>query len=647
MKISRKRAIVSWAFQLLVAGILFQTLFFKFTGAAESRYIFGKLGLEPWGRISSGVVELVAVILLLVPGTVTLGAVLTMGVIGGAIVSHLTKLGILVPNADGSSDGGLLFVLAVTAFVGAAVVLVLRKEQIPLIGRRFRSCVRIAPAAAASPKKKVLILGGGFGGLYAALHLERTLARDGDVEITLVNRENFFLFTPMLHEVAASDLDLTDIVSPVRKLLKWTHFFQGDVERIDLPNKTVVVSHGFQPHTHELNYDYLVISLGCITNFFNLPGLAERALTMKSLGDAIHLRNRLIAHLEEADTECAKQFREPLLTFVVAGGGFAGVETIGGLNDFVREALPHYPRVPANLVRMVLVHSGDLILPELGEKLGRYAQRKLSDAKVEIHTNTKVAAVDDDGVTLSDGTFIRTNTVIWTAGTSPHPLLATLPCARERGRLVVNEYLELPEWPGVWALGDCAVVPDRRTGKPHPPTAQHALREGKVVAQNVEALVRGSGRRTPFTFATLGLLATIGRRTGVARVLRVNFSGFVAWWLWRMIYLMKLPRFEKKIRVGLEWSLDLFFPKDIVQYLTLSAATLSEPQRLAAEPMPSREACDQPAKRGETKRETCKVRGIAHVSLKSVVSADVLPKAHLSRPPSADNAATRESMARQ
>ena len=597
MKTSRNRAIVSWALQLAVAGILFQTLFFKFTGAAESRYIFGKLGLEPWGRIGSGVAELTAVILLLVPRTATLGALLTLGVIGGAIASHLTTLGVVVRNSDGTTDGGLLFGLAVAAFVGAAAILVLRREEIPLVGNRFRPKMTPAPGAA---KKKVLILGGGFGGLYAALHLENTLARDADVSITLVNRENFFLFTPMLHEVAASDLDLTDIVSPVRKLLKRINFFQGDVESIDLPNKRVVVFHGFAPHTHELDYDYLVVSLGCVTNFYNLPGLAERALTMKTLGDAIHLRNRLIAHLEEADTECAKTFREPLLTFVVAGGGFAGVETVGGLNDFVREALPHYPHVPEDMVRMVLVHSGDLILPELGEQLGRYAQRKLADAKIEIRTGTKVAKVCDDGVTLGDGTFIRSNTIVWTAGTSPHPLLATLPCAKERGRLVVNEYLELPEWPGVWALGDCAVVPDKRTGKPHPPTAQHALREGKIVAANVEAAVRGAGRRTPFTFTTLGLLAAIGRRTGVARILGVNFSGFVAWWLWRMIYLMKLPRLEKKVRVGLEWTLDLFFPKDIVQYLTLRAATMSVGTKDASsataerEPFPHRLACDLP-----------------------------------------------------
>src|SRR5215208_5206966 len=180
--------------------------------------------------------------------------------------------------------------------------------------------------------KRILILGSGFGGLYTALHLEKKFRRKAAVEITLVNRENFFLFTPMLHEVAASDLDLTHIVNPVRKLLRRTRFFCGDVEAIDLPGKTVVVSHGAEPHRHVLEYDYLVLALGSITNFYNVPGLQERALTMKSLGDAVHLRNRLISHLEQADFECAAEQRERLLTFVVAGGGFAGVETIAAIN---------------------------------------------------------------------------------------------------------------------------------------------------------------------------------------------------------------------------------------------------------------------------------------------------------------------------
>jgi NADH dehydrogenase len=424
---------------------------------------------------------------------------------------------------------------------------------------------------------RIVILGGGFGGLYAAMHLEKTLARDPDVEVTLVNRENFFLFTPMLHEVAASDLDLTHIVNPVRKLLRRVHFFDGDVDAIDLPNRRVVVSHGTEHHTHELAYDHLVIALGSITNFFNLPGLEERAYTMKSLGDAIYLRNSIIAHLEEADFECGAAERGQLLTFVVAGGGFAGVETIASINDFVRHAIRFYPNLREEMLRVVLVHPGEVILPELGEKLGAYAQRKLAERQVEIRVSIRVQGITERGVELSDGSAIRTHTLIWTAGTSPNPLLETLPCKKERGRLLANEYLEVPEWPGVWALGDCALVPEGKSGKFCPPTAQHALREGKVLASNLTAAVRG-GTKKPFVFTTLGQLAAIGRRTGVANVMGINFSGFFAWWLWRTIYLSKLPRFEKKLRVALDWTLDLIFSKDLVQYVTVRAPTMSGPE---------------------------------------------------------------------
>lgn len=423
-------------------------------------------------------------------------------------------------------------------------------------------------------KTQVLILGGGFGGLYAAMHLDKTLARDPNVEVTLINRDNFFLFTPMLHEVAASDLDLTHIVNPVHKLLRAVKFFAGDVEAIDLQGKQVVVSHGFDHHHHELPYDHLVMALGSITNFFNLPGLQERALTMKSLGDAITLRNRLIALLEEANSECCAAIREPLLTFVVAGGGFAGVETIAAVNDFVRGALKFYPNCQEQHVRMILVHPGPVILPELGEKLGTYAQQKLAERQVDIRVNTRVTGMSERGVELNDGTVIAANTLVWTAGTSPNPLLDALPCQKERGRLLVNEYLEVPEWPGVWALGDCAVIPDRKTGKAYPPTAQHALREGKTLARNLTAAVQG-GATKPFVFDTIGQLASIGRRTGVANIMGINFSGFIAWWLWRTIYLGKLPRFEKKLRVALDWTLDLLFSKDIVQFMTFHAPAIS------------------------------------------------------------------------
>jgi NADH dehydrogenase len=266
--------------------------------------------------------------------------------------------------------------------------------------------------------------------------------------------------------------------------------------------------------------------------------------------------------------------REPLLNLVVAGGGFAGVETVAGVNDFLREAVRFYPHLKEEMLRVVLVHPGEVILPELGEKLGRYAQKKLSLRGVEIRTNTKVETVTDREVTLSDGERIVTSTLVWTAGTSPNPLLETLPCRRERGRLCADAFLEVEGWPGVWALGDCASVPDPATGRPCPPTAQHALRQGKVVARNIEAALRGRSKR-PFAFKTIGQLAAIGRRTGVANICGVNFSGFVAWWLWRTIYLAKLPRFEKKLRVALDWTLDLLFTKDIVQFMSPHAPTVS------------------------------------------------------------------------
>jgi len=412
-------------------------------------------------------------------------------------------------------------------------------------------------------KNRVLILGGGFGGLYAALEFEKR--HDPDFEVTLISQDNFFLFTPMLHEVAASDLDLTHIVNPIRKMLRHVHFFEGEVRSIDVAKRQVVIAHGFDKHTHTLEYDHVAFALGCVTNFYNIPRLAETAVTMKSLGDAIGLRNRLIEHLEEADTECAANDREPLLTFVVAGGGFAGVETIGSINDFLKEALPYYPNLKPEMIRVVLVHPGEFVLPELGEELGRYASRKLAERGVEIRPNTKIKAVTTNGVELTDGTDITARTLVWTAGTSPHPLLEKLPLPKERQRLKVNGAMGVEGYPGIWALGDCAMIPNEQGGY-QPPTAQHASREGKVLAHNIVANSRGKDL-IPFKFNTLGLLASIGRRTGVARILGVNFSGFVAWWLWRTIYLLKLPRVEKKVRVALDWTLDVFFSKDFVQYL--------------------------------------------------------------------------------
>jgi len=423
-------------------------------------------------------------------------------------------------------------------------------------------------------KTRIVILGGGFGGIYTALELDKSLARNPNVEVTLINKENFFLFTPMLHEVAASDLDVTHIVNPIRKMLKHVRLFNGDVEFVDMNRKIVVVSHGDESHSHEIEYDHLVFGLGSITNFFGIPGLADRALTMKTLGDAIDLRNRMIEHLEEADFECSIGVREHLLTFVVAGGGFAGVETVAGMNDFLREASEFYSHLGEQDIRVVLVHPGEIILPELGPKLGSYAQEKLAERGVEIHVKKRVAGLSGRGVELNDGTIIPSKILIWTAGTSSNPLIQSLPCNMEHGKVVVDRYMEVPMWPGVWALGDCAYVLDPKSGKPYPPTAQHALRQGKVLARNILASIEG-GKKKEFQFSTLGLLASIGRRAGVANILGVNFSGFVAWWLWRTIYLSKLPRAEKKLRVMLDWTLDLIFSKDLVQLPTFRSTASS------------------------------------------------------------------------
>lgn len=428
-------------------------------------------------------------------------------------------------------------------------------------------------------KHRILILGGGFAGLCAAMELEKLLANDPESEITLVNRDNFFLFTPMLHEVAASDLDLTNIVSPIRKLLRKVKFFEGDVESVDLPKRTVTVSHGFDHHTHDMPYDRLVIGVGSTTNFFNLPGLEQNALTMKTLEDAANLRNRLIALLEEADSECCAAIRQPLLTFVVAGGGFAGVETIAGINDFIRDSIRYYPNLRPDDIRVVLVHPGPLILPELSPKLGAYAQRKLLKRGVEVRVDCKVTAYDGEFATLSDDEVIPARTLIWTAGTTPSALLHDLPCMKERGRVVVDETLEVADWPGVFALGDCALIPDSTTGRYCPPTAQHALREGKVAARNIVASLHG-GKKKAFSFKTIGQLAAIGRRTGVASMFGWNFSGFIAWWMWRTIYLSKLPRFEKKLRVALDWTLDVLFSKDLVQFVSFRNGT-AMPRALA------------------------------------------------------------------
>jgi NADH:ubiquinone reductase (H+-translocating) len=417
-------------------------------------------------------------------------------------------------------------------------------------------------------KTKIVIAGGGFAGLSAAMYLDKTLARREEVEVTLINRENFILFTPMLHEVAAGDLYPGDIVNPLRRILRRVKFVEAEVQAIDLSARRVHCLGGVARLEIELEFDHLLLTLGSETNFFDLPGVSEWAVTMKSMSDAALLRNRMVALLEEASLQKEEAARRRLLTFVTAGGGFAGAETTGAVNDFLREAVRYYPELDEELIRVVVIHPGDFLLPELGEELGNYAERKLRERKLDVIKGVRVASYDGSLVKLTDGKSIPASTLIWTAGVKPSPVIAPLPYQKEHGRLVVSEYLAVTGVPGLWAAGDCAAVPVLNTEKFHPPTAQHGLREGLVAAKNIAAVVLDRPLKS-FSFTTLGQLAAIGRRTGVAMVFGVKFSGFVAWAFWRAVYLMKLPRLAKKLRVMVGWTLDLFFSREIEQMITL------------------------------------------------------------------------------
>jgi NADH dehydrogenase len=289
---------------------------------------------------------------------------------------------------------------------------------------------------------------------------------------------------------------------------------------------------------------------------------------MKTLADAALLRNRMVALLEEASQEPDAARRRRLMTFVVVGGGFAGVETAGAINDFLRETLRYYPELDPAMLRVVLVHSRAVVLPELDERLGRYAGAKLRQRGVELRLETRVAGYAEEAVVFTSGEPIGAMSLVWTAGTRPAEALRNLPVDTLGDRIRVNELLEVHGHEGVvWAVGDCAAVPDGKGGV-HPPTAQHGMREARVAATNIDAVIRGAAQ-VPFEFSTLGFLASIGHRTGVAQMRGMRFSGFVAWWLWRSVYLIKLPRLSKRVRVAIQWAFDLVFPRDIEQLVTL------------------------------------------------------------------------------
>lgn len=429
----------------------------------------------------------------------------------------------------------------------------------------------------AGSTRRVVILGGGFGGISAAHRLEQLLSRDAHLEIVLVSQSNYLLFTPMLAEVASSGLEAQHISAPVRAALPYTRFSRAEVGAIDTAAQAVRIRASPSAPVETLPYDHLVLALGSVPNFYGLPGMETHAFTLKTLDDATRLRNHVITLLERADVEPDEGERRRQLTFVVAGGGFAGTEMIAELRDLVRGVLHYYPNIQPGAPRFVLVHSGQRILPEISEELADYALRKLQARGIEFLLNTRVAGATLDAVLLRDGSQVPTRTLVWTAGNQPHPLLQTLPCERNQaGAVVTDSTLRVNGLRNVWAVGDCAQIPDLNSeGRPCAPTAQHALRQGQVAAENVTAALRGLPPQA-FRFRTIGTLVALGHRTAVAEVRGWKFSGLLAWLMWRTVYLSKLPGLEKKVRVALDWTVDLFFPRDIVLTSTAPTPTLSQ-----------------------------------------------------------------------
>jgi len=422
--------------------------------------------------------------------------------------------------------------------------------------------------------KHIVILGGGFAGMTTAQNLEEVFGADRSVSFTLVSETNALLFTPMLAEVAGSSLEPSHISTPLRTSLRRTQVVRGRVSNVDLAAKKIdiAVEGG---GSRELIYDHVILALGAVSNYLGMTNVQELAFDFKSLLDAIRIRNHVIDLFERADREPDEEQRRELLRFVIAGGGFAGVELAGALNDFTRGILADYPNISPDDVDIVLVHARERILPELSESLGRYAQESMEMRGVTFRLNCRLSDYSPGRVVLTDGE-IRASTLVWTAGTAPNPLVKSLPIETDkRGAVIVETTMAVAGQPGVWAVGDCAALKDGKTGNPCPPTAQFALREARTLARNVRAVIKGRAPE-PFHFDSLGALCVVGHHTACAeltvpfaREKSMRFRGLLAWLMWRGIYLGKLPGLERKIRVLTDWVIELFFPRDIVQTIEL------------------------------------------------------------------------------
>ncbi|MCX4585620.1 NAD(P)/FAD-dependent oxidoreductase [Streptomyces sp. NBC_01481] len=427
-----------------------------------------------------------------------------------------------------------------------------------IAGLAFHALSVWRPPRPTPPRAKphVVIVGGGFGGVGAARELDRRVARGLDAQVTLISDSNFLLFTPLLVGVASSTVEARHVSAPVRAGLSHASFLHGRVVSIDTQTRNAYISAGKEGMLR-VPYDELVLAVGAVPHFFDLPGVGEHAFPMKSVEDATRLRDQVLSALERADLEPDPAEQARLLTFVVAGGGFAGTELVAELFDLVHDVLHFYPRLHGLRPRFVIVHAGERLLPELSPSLGLYAQRKLRSRGIEFRLGARVSKATAEDITLDSGETVPTRTLAWTAGNRPNPLVQQV----TQAPLVVDPTMQVPGMPGLWALGDCARIPDPAGGV-YPPTAQHAIREGKAAARNIAAVL-GGRRPVPFRFGGLGVLVSLGHRTAAGEIGGRRVFGFLAWVLWRSVYLSKLPSAEKRLRVLADWTLDLVFPRDI------------------------------------------------------------------------------------
>jgi len=433
--------------------------------------------------------------------------------------------------------------------------------------------------------KRILVLGGGFAGVECCLKLESYFVNNPDIEITMVSEDNFILFTPMLPQVASGTIETRHIVTPIRTLINKTKFYEAKIKHIDPHGKSVTLYGTNENRGMLLHYDFLVVALGSKTNFFGMKNVEENSYQMNTINDAIILRNRIIDLMEQAENETDPILRKALLRIGIVGGGFAGVETAGELNDFIADIAEYYPSIDERDVKVTLIEASTEILGGFPLKLAGFAKEKLVERGIELILDAGVTSFDgkeillksqskSNKILLSDSSqqkghsqlvtldSISSRTLVWTAGVTPIDLIKESLFQTHKGRIIVNEFLQVPEFPEVFAIGDCSTFDPKLTMKPFPPTAQIAEAHAKIAAKNLKELLNGRSM-SKFHYTWKGQSAIIGKRTGIASFFGINVAGFLAFLMWRNLYLSKIRSSDKKFRVWLDWTLELFFKRDI------------------------------------------------------------------------------------